>query len=390
MSNIRKFSYQQEALDLFGLLQTGSPQTLFDAQFTYGLQPLLYASRPNSGTIAHSTTNRCAVITGASTATPYMQSFEYIRYQPGKMQKIFLTGNFQGGETDTVKYFQYGDSANAISIQCLANGDLKTELITSTDEGNKSVTVSPATLGINLAKENIMIINFEALYVGTVLVQFQIEGNAVTVASFDNANETDFPYIATANLPIKVGMVCGAGATAPVMLFQCVSVQSVGGQEDVLGFPFNAFSGLISAGNGTRTHLLSLQPRLLFNGLENRSKFVLDSIDFIVSGNSPVLFECAIGQALIGDSWSNVNTDNSTIEKSLGTLDGNATMYFNGALLAASNQSKSSATARTVLRMPITLDDLGAHRLNGRFTIMATGQGGAPVCGCKVNWKEIY
>jgi hypothetical protein len=382
--------YKKEALDLFGLLQTGSPQSLFDAQFTYGLQPLLYAARNNGGSIAHSATERCAVFTGAANATPYMQSYEYIRYQPAKMQKIFLTGNFNGGETDTVKYFQYGDSTNAISVQCLANGDLNIKIITSTSEGNQEVTVDPATFGINMNKENIMVINFEALYVGTVKVQFQIGREAIDVAIFDNANETDYPYIATANLPIKVGMTCGASAGTPTMLFNCVSVQTVGGQEDTLGYPFNAYSGLISAASGTRTHLLSLQPRLLFNSFENRTKFVLESVDFIVTGNSPVFFELGIGQALTGDAWSNVNTTHSAMEKSLGTISGSATMYFEGALLASSATVKSSSNSRTVLRMPITLDDLGAQRLNGRLSAYGTGQGGASNCGVKFNWKEIY
>ena len=128
----------------------------------------------------------------------------------------------------------------------------------------------------------------------------------------------------------------------------------------------------------------------MFNGLENRAKFVLDSIDFITIGNSPVLFECGIGQALTGDSWSDVNTLHSSMEKSLGTLNGNATMYFDGALLASSNNSKSSSNSRTVLRMPITLDDLGAQRLNGRFSVFGTGQGGSSSCAVKINWKEIY
>jgi hypothetical protein len=152
----------------------------------------------------------------------------------------------------------------------------------------------------------------------------------------------------------------------------------------------NNYSGLITAGSGTRTHLLSIQPKLLYNGLANRGKFVLDSVDFIVNGNNPVFFELGIGQALTGDAWTDVNTPHSIMERSLGTLSGSATMYFDGGLLSASSQSKSNSNAKTILRMPITLDDLGAQRLNGRLSVYGTGQGGNSSCGAKFNWKEIY
>lgn len=39
---ISKIEYNSDALDGFSRLPVAQPQTLFDAQFTYDLQPLLY------------------------------------------------------------------------------------------------------------------------------------------------------------------------------------------------------------------------------------------------------------------------------------------------------------------------------------------------------------
>jgi hypothetical protein len=387
---INKIVYDKSGLDLFGLLQVGSPTSLFDAQFTYGLQPLLYSARDNGGSVTHNTTNKCAVITGTASATPYIQTFEYFRYQPAKMQKIFITFNLNGAATDTVKYAQYGDSLNAIGIRLLANGTAEAYITSSTSLGNQAVTFTPSDFGIDFTQEQIMVINFEALYVGTVQLGFQIAKEIVYVAEIDNANKTLYPYIATANLPVRVGMTCGAGAGTPDMLFNCVSVQSIGGTDDTLGFPHYATSGTLTAASGTRTHLLSIQPRLLFQGVENRGKFILDSVEFLVTGNSPVLFEMGIGQALTDDVWTNVNTDHSIMERSLGTVSGGATMYFEAGLVPSTNTVKGSKVSKTSFRMPITLDDLGAHRLNGRLSVYGTGQGGASACNCILNWKEIY
>lgn len=75
-------------LDSFSRLRVSQPTTLFDAQFTYALQPLLYEPITANGgsgtaTIAHDSTNRCALHTftgvGGTSATRAVLNWREIR-----------------------------------------------------------------------------------------------------------------------------------------------------------------------------------------------------------------------------------------------------------------------------------------------------------------------
>lgn len=58
-------------IDAFGRLRVSAPEYVFDAQLTYDLQPLLYeqVTAQSGATITHDATNRCALMTFASTPT---------------------------------------------------------------------------------------------------------------------------------------------------------------------------------------------------------------------------------------------------------------------------------------------------------------------------------
>lgn len=379
--------------DAFGLLQVAEPTTLFDAQFTYDLQPLLYEQvTTGSGTISHDTTNRCADISinaASGSNSAYLQTYEYFRYQPGKGQKVFITFNFNGTPASGyTKFAQYGDSNNAFRIQLDSNGDAKVRIITGTSQGNQEFTIDSAGLGIDWNKEQIFVLQFEALYVGSVEFYIQLNRTPTLVHVFDNANNTDYPYIQTANLPIRVGIE-GTGAINESMLFNCCSIQSSGGQDDTLGYSFSA-EGTATAANGSRTHVVTIRPLTTFNSFENRVKFVLESIDFLVTGNNPVRFELAIGQGLSSITWNDVNTTYSAFEVGTGgNAVGTASIYFDGAYLDSSNQVKGSVNTKVPIRVPITLDASGNTYLNGRLSVVATGIGGTSACRAKLNFKEI-
>lgn len=395
---IVEVNFDSQSLDAFGIPQVSQRETLFDAQLTYGLQPLLYEQVNEGGnsTITHDTTNRNALFTftnGVNNDRCFMQTFEYFRYQPGKGQEILITFNFGGNTTNVTKFAQYGDDVNAYGFRVLSDGSKEFYLNTGTTHGNQTFTQanwSNQDDDVDLTKQQIFFIQFEALYVGKIQFGFQIEGKKVIFHEIDNANNSIHPYIQSANLPVRIGMEATGNVATSTMSFNCTSVISSGGQEDTVGYPFNAWNN-VTAANGTRTHVLSVQPRLLFNSFESRGKFRLESVDFLITGNNPVLFEKAIGQDLTAPSFAGVNTNHSQFEVDKdGTLNGAATMYFDGALLPASGSVKGQGTSNVPFRMPLSLDYAGAQRLNGRLSIIATGLGGTSAVYSKLNWKEIY
>ena len=85
-------------LDAFSRVRVSEPSAVFDAQFTYDLQPLVFEQiTANGGTVTYDSINNMAIPTFTSATTggsAYMQTYEYFRYQPGRGGLVFVTFNF--------------------------------------------------------------------------------------------------------------------------------------------------------------------------------------------------------------------------------------------------------------------------------------------------------
>lgn len=391
------------ARDAFERWRVSSPQSLFDAQFTYGLQPLLYDTITvgSNVTISHSGNDRLVKMKFASSpigSVVAMQSFEHIRYQPGKSQQVFITFNMWGGQSDVVKFAGYSDGENGIEF--IMNGETPTfRILSTTGKGGQAVAQSSWNIdkmdgtgvsgdSLDLTKVQILVIDFQALYVGRVRVGFDIDGKVKYAHEFLHANDGgQYPYIATANLPIRIGMSSSATVTDS-LYFICTSVISEGGQEVVSGFPFST-TATVTAASGADTHILSVQPNTTFNGEINRIKFLLESIELTVTGANPVQWKLVVGQALSGTSTADVNATYSAFETVTGTVSGSPALVLKGGVVAATSQNKSSMLQETTVRVPITLDHEGLQRDLGRLTLLAQGIGGTSAVYATFNWIEI-
>lgn len=393
-------------LDSFSRLRVSEPQAIFDAQFTYSLQPLLFEqiSSDNSATVAHDADNRLAVMSFTATPTDdqvVMQTFEHFRYQPGKSQLVFVTFNMVEAADDVIKFAGYSDGTDGIEFR-LNGSQAQVVLHSSTDTVSQEVAQDdwnldpldgsgPSGITIDFTKTQIFVIDLQALYVGRVRVGFDIDGVLVYAHQFLHANRIAAPYMATANLPIRAGMVnSGSGDATTSMHFICCSVSSEGGVDDTAGYSFSA-EGSVTASSGARTHALSIQPAATFNSIANRTRFVLESVDVIVTGNQPVLWELVIGQALTGTAdFAAVNATYSAVHfNTTGTLSGDPAIVIARGYVASSAQAKASTSSRVPFRYPITLNAAGAARVLGRLTVLVTGVGGQSATRCVLNWKEI-
>lgn len=392
-------------LDAFSRLRVSTPQSIFDAQFTYGIAPLLFEPITNGSgaTVAHDTTNRLALCTFSSTPTggkAFLQTFECFRYQPGKSQLVFVTFNFVEQKADVLKFAGYSDGSNGVEFQ---NNGTQNQLVLYSDTANGDQTVAQddwnldklkgagkSGITLDITKTQILVIDLQALYVGRVRVGFDIDGVVVYVHEFRHANRIESPYAQSVNLPIRCGMTCTA-TVSTTMHFVCCSVSSEGGVDDTAGYAFSV-EGTATAGSATRTHLLSVQPATTFNGLANRTRFVLESVDIAVTGNQPVVWDLSIGQALTGAplTFTAVNATYSAVQfNTAGALSGSPAVTIAQGYVAASAQVKQSTSTRVPMRYPITLDAAGAVRVNGRLTVCATGIGGTSATRAVLNWKEI-
>ena len=387
-------------LDAFGALRVSERSRVFDGQFTYDLQPILYEQKTNGSgaTISQDTTNRNALMTFSSTPTggyTYMQTYEHFRYQPGNSQLIKITFNFIAAVANVLKFAGYSDGINGFEFQ--NNGTVNQFVLYSTSSnGNQTVTQSNwnidkfdgtgvSGLTLDITKGQILVVDFQALYEGRVRMGFDINGIFYAAHQFVHANIIINPYIQTANLPIRVGMSC-TGTVSTTMYFQCAAVVSEGGSTDLNGFSFSA-TGTATASNGTDTHILSIQPRPTFNSIVNRGKISLESIHFVATGNNAIQWKICIGQALTSPVATNINTTYSIVDGVTGTLSGTpALIPYSGYCYATGEKHINDLVKLN--KYPITLDQSGAVRNNGRITILVSGIGANSACQCSLNWIE--
>jgi hypothetical protein len=331
----------------------------------------------------------------------YMQSFEYLPYQPGKSQLIFVTFNFVEGVPNVLKFAGYSDGINGIEYQL--NGTQKQfTLYSSTTQGNITITQNNWNLdkldgtgysGIALAtdKVQILVIDLQALYAGRVRIGFDIEGVIIYAHEFLHSNVISPPYLAYASLPVRCGMTCTATVTTS-MYFLCTAVISEGGGEDInqFGYTFQKMTDSINIATSP-THVLTLRPKLTFNGIANRARVSFIDVEVYNGGNQPVRWDLVIGQALAGTTtFSDVNTNYSSTEyNTVATLSGAYAVKIDGGWVPASGSVKTVTNTAINSRYPITLDAAGNHRILGTISLIMTSLSGTQACRGAIKFREI-
>lgn len=393
-------------LDAFSRLRVSNPLILHNSQFTYDLAPIIMEQITNGtgATIAHDSTNRSALMTFSSTPTggkSYMQSYEYLPYQPGRSQLIFVTFNMISAIANVLKFAGYSDGVNGIEFQL--NGTTKQFVVYSASSaGNETVTQSSWNLDkldgtgasgitLDITKTQILVIDIQALYVGRVRIGFDIGGVIVYAHEFLHSNIFASPYIQTANLPVRCGMTCTA-TVSTTMSFICSAVISEGGSEDinVYGYTFQQDSGAVNVGTGG-THMISLRPRTTFNSIANRTRVAYIDVEIYNAGNQPIQWQLCVGQAISGTTaYNNVNSTYSSSEYNvLGTLSGSPAIVIDGGFVDSSGGAKGVTNTAIISRYPITLDAAGLHRAMGTLTLKVTSLSGTQSVYSSIKFREI-
>lgn len=390
--------------DAFSRLRVSTPEYVFDTNFQYNLQPLVYEQITNGSgaTVTHDSTNRHALLTFSSTPTggkSYLQTYEWFRYQAGRSQMVIQTFNFIETATDCLKFVGYGDGTDGIELQ-QSGSTIQLVRYSSTAVGNQTVAKADWNIdpmngngvsGINLdfTKTQIFVVDLQWLGVGRVRCGFDVNGVLYWCHEFYHANLKTHAYMRTANLPLRIGMTC-TGTVSTTMRYICASVTSEGGQPDPQGYEF-ALPVAGTAGSDARAHILSLRPKTTFNSIANRAKFVLLGLDVMVTGSNPVLVEVVIGQAISGTTtYSDVNATYSGFEyNTAGTISGSPAIVMSSAYIPASNQTKGAYSRGLSAKYPITLDAAGAVRALGTVSLIATGFSGTSAIKAALTWKEV-
>jgi hypothetical protein len=403
-------------LDAFSRLRVSNPLTIFANQFTYDASSLIFEQYSSNISVAyatHNSTESSTVISfnGASAADfIYMQSYEYIPYQPGRSQLVFITFNmFYGSSVNNIanRYVGLGDDFNGFFLYYDATGGngIGFLLRSTTSAGNQVVYQSswnldklngtgPSGLTVDFTRSQILVIDFQALYVGRVRFGFDIGGQIVYAHEFLNTGVFSYPYIATANLPVRVGMVAVLGNPVD-MLFICCGVASEGGTDDALklgyNFVYGASATITTLIGGGWDYCMQLRPKTTFNSLTNRSKFILTELEFLNVGNRSIKWQLTVGDQT-GGGWADVNPNYSAMEYAIGGtyVPGNTIVIDEGYAAATGGSKSNNVVTELANRYPITLDASGNQRDLGTLTLSAQLlAAGSSELYFTMKWKEV-
>lgn len=248
LRNVTIESISGSAADAFTRLRTSPPFTIFDSKQLNDNLPLLWddAETSGSGTSSSHSVNTASttISVGATTAgTRVRQTFRRFNYQPGKSQLVFLTGTIGSGGTGLTQRIGIFDDDNGLFFN-IEEGTVKVTRRTKTsgavvdnDTAQSSWSVDKmdgtGTSGITLdfTKEQIFVIDFEWLGVGTVEFGFVVDKKLYTAHQIHTANSGTAVWASTPNLPLRYEISNdGTGAAASVEQV-CGTVISEGGNN---------------------------------------------------------------------------------------------------------------------------------------------------------------
>jgi hypothetical protein len=407
--------------DAFGRSRVSDPFTLFDSQFEYGKQPLLWEDVVSgTGSVAHSiVSGQITLTTGgaASGARAMRRTKVYHRYNPGKSQLVKLTGiphsagSMAGAAESRVGYFDDNDgiffgidaTGPFWSLRSSVTGAVVEERAYHGDWNLDNVANDVASvmeLILDTQREHIVVIDLQWLGVGRVRCGLQINGFLIYCHQFLHANRTVRPYMRTANLPLTYEVVNAGAAGANVSMTQvCGVVESEGGENAAGGIQFCASTkgATVSAANAVAlTPILSLRLVDKFGGLTYRGHVLINQLALLVATN-PMYWEVLWNPTLTNSTFAGVvDATHSGVQFDLAAtaVTGGITMDC-GYVASGSGSTRQAAETGVSNRLIMArtyaagFPDAGGGTRD-IITLAARGMGGASTVSAGFNFTERY
>ena len=397
------------SVDAFGRWRVSNPVTLFDASFEYDRQPLLMDWAISSGAaVSYSTLNAMVTVQGGTSSggSAVFQSREYTHYQPSKSlftAQSFVCGTATSVATRRVGRFdtnngvfleQTGSGVNLVLRRNTTGGVVETRVAQTAWSMDPLNGAGPSGKTLDLTKTNILWVDSQWLGVGRVRAGFDLGGSVVYVHEFDNANGTQtMPYSRSWNLPLRWSSTKNSTGTDAGIKAICGAVVSEGGDE-------NEHAITLAAGNTAAVTcttvairpVCSIRPAPTFQGLTNRVKVEIDSVEVFASGNPAQWYLYYTSTTLTPSSWANVSTANSAVQvnrhATTGTVAGGFAVLQGFIAAAGTPVSARGAVSHGLnSKLPLTLSiSATAPRT---FTLAAVGVGGSASVRAAFNWREI-
>jgi len=388
-------------LDAFSRLRTSNPTTLFESSFLYDLQPLIFEQIVAGGaSIAYNGAASMAELTtaGASGSSAAMQSFRFVRYQPGKSQLAKIT--FVMGPVVANRVTQFGLYDSLLDSGFLfqrTGAALAMVRRSTTSAGNLSVAqadwnldrldgTGPSGIVYDSTKATILIMDLQWLGVGRVRIGFDVNGILYYAHQFLNANSLTLVYMTSANLPIgyEIENTGVAGGTTTMDCI-CAQVASEGGFEDERGLKFSASNGVTTINVSTRRPVLSARLAANLNSQPYYGQVVFENIDVYSAG---MFVEIVLNGTLTGAAFAAVDATNSGVERDVAATAISGGIVLDSFYIGTGGGAKrQSASVGLLGKIPFAKNIAGVSDI---ISVVCTSLGGATATAASLSWREIY
>ncbi len=393
-------------VDAFHRLRVSSPYTLFSNFNEFGSNARDWVgTNTGTGTSTFLPNEASMEISNGGTASGaevIRQTRLCWRGNPGRSMFITMSQSFGAPVTNVRRRVGWFDGGNGIILEQTSTG---VRLIKRTDiSGAPSDSVlaeqadwnidpmdgtGPSGATIDWTLRQTLFMDIQYTGTGRGRVGFIIDGRLWYVHEFSSGNVQLLSQIRTPNLPLRAEITnTGVAGSVAGMKLSGSSVMSEGGDDAFArGILNSASRGTNTVGVTTRRPILSVRPKLTFNGLINRGWIVPYSYSAMASGSNAYL-EVVVAGALTGAVWNSVGPD------SLAEFDIDATAITGGAsvikdfITAGQGNSASSHTSDIIDNFPTAVDTLVNNQLI--YSIVATSVSGTSTLSASANWREIY
>jgi hypothetical protein len=394
-----------QAADAFGRLRSANPMSLFDAQFSYTNQPLLFqTSVVGAGTVAKTSGQSSLTLsTGSGTSGDgaINQSKQYCHYEPGKSQQIIMSGVLGAKKSNVRSRIGYFDANDGVYFEMdgTAGASVNVRSSTSGSPVNTSVTqanwnfdkmdgtgVSGITL--DFSKAQVFAMDFQWLGEGRVRFGFFVNGVLLVCHQIYSANVISVPYMNTANLPVRAEIFnTGAAGTATTMLQVCMAVISEGGAENPQAYQFSASNGTTTiSGISTRQPLITIRPKVTFNSITDRCRINVTDFDVFNNATPGAFYELIYNGTLSGGAGTFTSVDANSVTE----FNVDRTGCTGGTVISQGYCPGGGKTTTTVpfnMNLPITLDIGGT--IPDTLTLCVSSTGTNIVAAGAMRWLEL-
>lgn len=231
-------------VDAFGRVRVSEPYTLFDSQsrFTSDIHFDTATTGTGASTWQVNQSSVAMTVTAGGVGSAVRQTFRVFPYQPGKglliLATFVMSGSTSANLTQRVGYFstqngvflQRTAGINSFVLRSYTSGsasDART-VPQSAWNGDRLDGTGASGITLDVAKAQILWIDFEWLGVGSVRCGVIINNQYIVCHTFENANIATTVYMTTAILPVRYE-ITSTSAVAATLTQICSSVISEGG-----------------------------------------------------------------------------------------------------------------------------------------------------------------